>query len=135
MHNQAMFEWDDLKYFLAVARHGSTVAAAKALSLSQSTVHRRLKELERRLGCRLVLRSPTGYKLTELGEQLVGHAAWVEEAALAFQRGATESRAGLSGPLTITCPEPPGTRLMRSNLLESFGTRIPDLRIHEREAA
>lgn len=93
-----MFEWDDLKYFLAVARHGSTVAAAKALSLSQSTVHRRLKELERRLGCRLVLRSPTGYKLTELGEQLVGHAAWVEEAALAFQRGATESRAGLSGP-------------------------------------
>lgn len=124
-----MFEWDDLKYFLAVARHGSTVAAAKALSLSQSTVHRRLKELERRLGCRLVLRNPAGYKLTELGEQLVGHAARVEEAALAFQRAATGSQAGLSGLLTITCPEPLGTRLMRSNLIESFGIRFPELRI------
>ena len=41
-----MFDWNDLRYFLAVARHGSTIAAAKALHLSQSTVHRRLAELE-----------------------------------------------------------------------------------------
>ena len=34
-----MFDWNDLRYFLAVARHGSTIAAAKALRLSQSTVH------------------------------------------------------------------------------------------------
>ena len=45
-----MFDWNDLTYFLAVARHGSTIAAGKALRLSQSTVHRRLVELERRLG-------------------------------------------------------------------------------------
>jgi len=42
-----MFEWDDVKYFLAVARHGSTLAAAKAMDLSQSTVQRRVAELER----------------------------------------------------------------------------------------
>ena len=42
-----MFDWDDLRHFLAVARHGSTIAAAKALDLSQSTVHRRLAELEK----------------------------------------------------------------------------------------
>ena len=40
-----MFEWDDVKHFLAVARHGSTLAAAKALKLSQSTVQRRIAEL------------------------------------------------------------------------------------------
>ena len=124
-----MFDWDDLKYFLAVARNGSTVAAAKALSLSQSTVHRRIIELERRLGCRLVLRSPAGYKLTELGEKLVVEAARVEEAARAFERGATEAQVDLSGFLTITCPEPLGTRLMRSSLIEAFGLRFPDLRI------
>ena len=40
-----MFDWNDLKCFLAVARQGSTIAAGKALGLSQSTVHRRLSEL------------------------------------------------------------------------------------------
>ncbi len=49
-----MFEWDDVKYFPAVARHGSTLAAAKALELSQSTVQRRIAELERKLGRELV---------------------------------------------------------------------------------
>ena len=54
-----MFEWDDVKYFLAVARHGSTLAAAKALKLSQSTVQRRIGELERKLGRELVKRHAT----------------------------------------------------------------------------
>jgi len=44
-----MFDWNDLKYFLAVARRGSTIAAGKALRLSQSTVQRRLAELEKKI--------------------------------------------------------------------------------------
>src|SRR5690242_14649681 len=63
----AMFDWDDLKHFLAVASHGSTIAAAKALGVNQSTVHRRLEELEKRLGRRLAVRGPAGYRLTEFG--------------------------------------------------------------------
>jgi molybdate transport repressor ModE-like protein len=63
-----MFEWDDVKYFLAVARHGSTLAAAKALGLSQSTVHRRIAELERRIGRELVKRHASGYRLTKFGQ-------------------------------------------------------------------
>jgi DNA-binding transcriptional LysR family regulator len=62
-----MFDWHDLRYFLAVARTGSTLAAAKSLGLSQSTVHRRLATLEARIGRRLVHRHPTGYRLTKLG--------------------------------------------------------------------
>ena len=54
-----MFDWDDLRYFLAVARNGSTVAAAKTLNLSQSTVHRRLAELEKRIGRNVVIRHAT----------------------------------------------------------------------------
>ena len=85
-HSLAMFDWNDLKYFLAIARHGSTVGAAKALNVNRSTVPRRLDELEKRLGRRLVLREPTGYKLTELGQNMVTYAEGVEEAAQSFER-------------------------------------------------
>src|SRR6185295_12498279 len=60
-----MFDWNDLKYFVAVARHGSTLAAARALQVDQSTVQRRLAALERGLGAPLVKRHPHGYRLTE----------------------------------------------------------------------
>jgi DNA-binding transcriptional LysR family regulator len=77
-----MFDWNDLRYFLAVARHGSTVAAAKALKTSQSTVQRRLVELEKKIGRDLVQRHSTGYRLTEFGQQMLPHA---ERARLARQ--------------------------------------------------
>ncbi|MES2959059.1 MAG: LysR family transcriptional regulator, partial [Pseudomonadota bacterium] len=47
-HRLNGFDWDDLKHLLAVARHGSTLAAGRALGVDQSTVQRRLVELERR---------------------------------------------------------------------------------------
>ena len=53
-----MFDWNDLRYFLAVAREGSTIAAADALKVNQSTVQRRLAALEEKLGRKLVERSP-----------------------------------------------------------------------------
>src|SRR5690606_16380546 len=59
-----MFNWNDLKYLLAVADQGSTLSAARKLGVDQSTVQRRLAELEGRLGLRLVERSPSGYRLT-----------------------------------------------------------------------
>lgn len=124
-----MFDWDDLKYFLAVARHGSTLSAAKALSLSQSTVHRRLDELEKRVGQRLVLRSASGYKLTELGQEMVAYAERVEEAALAFGRRLSEAQIGLSGSVKVTCPEAVGSRLMRSSLIADFHQRFRGLNV------
>ena len=44
-HTPQDFDWDDLKHLLAVARHGSTLAAGRALGLDQSTVQRRLTQL------------------------------------------------------------------------------------------
>jgi DNA-binding transcriptional LysR family regulator len=79
-----MFDWNDLRYFLSVARHGSTIAAAKALRLSQSTVHRRLAELEKRMGRHVVIRHATGYRLTEFGKELQPFAEQVEEAVAAW---------------------------------------------------
>src|ERR1022692_2100317 len=79
MHNFSRLDWNDLRHFLAVAREGSTLAAAKVLRVNQSTVHRRLAALEECLGCALAERHPTGYRLTELGRQLQSHAERVED--------------------------------------------------------
>lgn len=129
MHNQPMFNWDDLKHFLAVARAGSTIAAAKTLGVSQSTVHRRLEELEHRLNQRLVVRHPTGYKLTEIGKQIVPHAERVEAEARALELRLAASRTELTGVVKVTCPEPVGVRLMRSHAMEHFHNQYPNLRI------
>ena len=124
-----MFDWNDLKHFLAVARYGSTVAAAKALGVNQSTVHRRLDELEKRLGRRLFVRQPTGYKLTELGHEVVGYAEQVEEAVQVFKRRVAASDTDLTGTIRVTCPEVLGLRLMRSQLIERFHERYAGLRV------
>ena len=81
-----MFNWDDLKHFLAVARHGSTTAAGRAMKVDQSTVQRRLAELEHRIGQPLVERRATGYRLTTYGHELLPHAERVEQQMLALQR-------------------------------------------------
>ena len=61
---EPMFDWNDLRFLLAVARDGSTIAAARSLGVNQSTVQRRLVELERRLGQPLAERQAGGYRLT-----------------------------------------------------------------------
>ena len=65
-----MLDWNDLRYFLAVAAHGSTIAAAKALGVNQSTVQRRIGELDVHFGRALMIRQAQGYRPTEFGEFL-----------------------------------------------------------------
>lgn len=124
-----MLDWNDLKHFLAVARHGSTLAAAKALRVSQSTVHRRLEVLEKSLGRRLVKRYPSGYRLTELGEEIRAYAERVEDAVAALERRMKASETELSGTVRVTCPEAVGYRLMRSALPAKFSAAFPKLRL------
>jgi DNA-binding transcriptional LysR family regulator len=124
-----MFDWNDLRYFLAVARHGSTVAAAKALKTSQSTVQRRLVELEKKIGRDLVQRHSTGYRLTEFGQQLLPHAERVEHAVLALDQQRAAIERGEVGVIRLTCPEPIIARLKRSGLLDRFHERHPNFRV------
>lgn len=124
-----MLDWNDLRYFLAVARHGSTIAAGKALAISQSTVQRRLVELEKQLGRKLVKRHQTGYRLTELGEQLLAYAERVESAVTDLERQVTASDHDLVGTIRVTCPEPLVYRLSQSQLMETFYSRYPGLKV------
>src|SRR5690242_7283206 len=65
-------DWDDVRVFLAVARHGSLRAAGRALGLSQPTIGRRLASFEATFGGPTLLdRLPEGLRLNAAGEQLV----------------------------------------------------------------
>ena len=124
-----MFDWDDLRYFLAVARHGSTLAAARALKVNQSTVQRRLTELERRIGRKLARRHASGYRLTDLGREMVAHAEGVERAALAFEQHLGQTGRDAVGVIRVTCPEPIVFRITQSSLLDRFHARYPQFRV------
>jgi DNA-binding transcriptional LysR family regulator len=113
---------------LAVARHGSTLAAARDLKTSQSTVQRRLAALERQLGHSLVKRSAAGYRLTEFGQEMLPHAERVEQAARALEQHRDTAVRAEIGAIRITCPEPIMYRITRSGLLDRFHARYPGLR-------
>jgi DNA-binding transcriptional LysR family regulator len=74
-----MRDWDDVRHFLAVADAGSTLAAGRALRVSQTTVARRITALEDALDLVLFERRQAGYRLTPAGEALLTHARAAEE--------------------------------------------------------
>ncbi len=124
-----MFDWNDLRHLVAVSRCGSTLAAAKALGVNQSTVHRRLLELERRIGLSLVKRRPAGYRLSELGEALIGEFIAVEAAVEHLERKIGALKLDLKGTIRLTCPEPTVPRIAASGLLDRFHARYPGLAV------
>ena len=128
-HSPNGFDWDDLKHLLAVARHGSTLAASRALGVDQSTVQRRLVELERRIGQSLVQRQPTGYRLTEFGQEMLPFAEAVERSVQAFERQLRTLGTETAGVIRLTCPEPIVNRIMQTGLLDRFHARHPALRV------
>jgi DNA-binding transcriptional LysR family regulator len=89
--------WDDVRYFLELARQGKLTATARVLGVEHSTVARRVGALEARLGLRLFDRLPKSWSLTAEGEGLLEHARRIEDEALAFSRASMGygSRRGL----------------------------------------
>ena len=124
-----MFDCNDLKYLLAVARYHSTTAAGRALAVNQSTVQRRLTGLERCMGQALVQRHPSGYRLTAFGEQLLPLAREVERAMLALTQHVETFQREVSGVVRMTCPEPLMYRINNSTLMDRFRTRYPGLQV------
>lgn len=129
MHGSIKFQWDDLRHFLAVAHQGSTLAAGRALGVDQSTVQRRLAELERQIGQSLVQRHPTGYRLTEFGQEMLPFAETVESAVLAFERQIGTLAGETSGVIRMTCPEPIVHRITQTGMLDRFHARHPGLKV------
>lgn len=104
-------------------------AAAQALGVNQSTVQRRIAELEGNVGRRLVERHLGGYRLTELGAELRTAAENVETAVTAFERHLAASDQGLTGAVRLTCGSTVADRLRRTPLIDAFHALYPGLRL------
>jgi DNA-binding transcriptional LysR family regulator len=100
-----MLDWDQLRYFLAIARGGTLSAAARTLKVAQPTVGRRIDAFERQLGAKLFQRLPAGYRLTAAGTHLLAHAERMEREAFAAEAAVAGRDAGLSGLVRITASE------------------------------
>lgn len=122
-----MLDWNDLRHFLALARDGSTIAAARALGVNQSTVQRRLAALEKSLGQPLVARTPAGYVLTPFGNALLPYAETVATSVRELERHAAQASDSAETRLRVTCPEPILARVMP--LIERFQSSHPQLRV------
>jgi DNA-binding transcriptional LysR family regulator len=105
MPNRPLLDWNDLRYFLAVARGGSTLAAGRALRVSQTTVARRIAALEEAVSLTLFERRQAGYALTPEGVELLAHAEAVEAAAQGFDSAASASTRDLTGNVRVTTEE------------------------------
>ncbi|HTA93349.1 MAG TPA: LysR family transcriptional regulator [Polyangiaceae bacterium] len=97
--------WDDLRYFLGVARHGSLSAAAHALRVTQPTVGRRIAAFERELGTKLFVATRAGQDLSATGRELLVYAERMELDALAAERLSTGRDLGMRGNLSITASD------------------------------
>lgn len=97
--------WDDLRVFLYLAQSGSTRHAAQRLGVNASTVSRKIAQLEKTLGARLLERHPDGFRLTSIGRDVVESALQMNEFVrhMALRVGGADSQ--LVGTVRVGCPE------------------------------
>lgn len=109
--------WNDLRFFVAVAQAGTLSGAARRLGKDHTTVARQIEALEADLGAHLFDRLATGWKLTEAGENLVPVAGRIEEDVLAFERQARGDETA-HGVVRIAVPPAAGRLLFAPRLAE-----------------
>ncbi|MFI8416861.1 LysR family transcriptional regulator [Serratia sp. NPDC078593] len=93
--------WDDARFFLAVARCGTLRKAAQELHVDQATVGRRLAAFEEVLGSKLFIRTPKAFSLSPLGEEMLADVINMENAVQAIGRKATSGDESLCGNVRI----------------------------------
>lgn len=124
-----MFDWNDLRHFLALARAGSMAAAAQTLGVNSSTVQRRVAALERVTGTQLVERSAHGYALTAQGQALLSEAASVEAEMYALHRRLATMDGSAQGRVRFTSLVTIGQRIIKSGLLDRFHALHPGITV------
>ena len=109
-------DWDNLRFFLELARAGTLVGAARRLGVDHTTVARRIQALEKQAGSALFAREASGHRLTDAGRILLPQVEAMEAAFLAVQHAAPGVRQGLHGAVRIGTTEGFGTRVLAPQL-------------------
>jgi DNA-binding transcriptional LysR family regulator len=123
-----MIDWDDVRYFLSVARGGSVRAAAERLKVNHSTVLRRIAQLEGRLGAQVFDKLPSGYRLTNAGEEVLEFASQMETSANRLETRIFGRDQNVSGLLRVTLAPTLATHLLMPEFAE-FARLYPDVEI------
>jgi DNA-binding transcriptional LysR family regulator len=118
--------WDDCRLFLAVARAGQMLAAARRLGLNQATLSRRIAALEEGVGTKLLIRRPHGCDLTDEGRSLARRLERVEPEMLEAQSDLRQADESVSGTVRIGAPDGFGIAFLAPRL-GRLGERHPDL--------
>jgi len=121
-----MSDWDDIRYFLAVARGGSVRAAAKSLGVNHATVLRRIAQLEERLGALMFEKLPAGYRLTAAGEEVLELAKQMEASSHRLETRVLGRDQSVRGLLRVTLAPPLATHLLMPDLAD-FARLHPDI--------
>lgn len=108
--------WDDAKYFLAVARAGQMLGAATRLGVSQAMLSRRVSSLEAALDCKLFERSTGGCVLTPDGAALMEVALRVEAEFETAKTLVQTSTSSVSGTVRIGAPDGFGVAFLSPRL-------------------
>ncbi len=121
------FNWDYIRYFLAVVAEGSATQAAQILGVNQSTVSRRLTSLEEELGARLFERSTShGWVLTAAGERILSAAEKMSENAHQLERMVMKNNAEMKGLIRVTTADLPNMDLLLE-VIDDFCKKYPDI--------
>ncbi len=124
-----MNDWDDIRYFLSVAKTGSVTAASRELGVNHSTVSRRIKALEKRHGVRLFDQLRSGYKITDQAADVFELALEIEALSQSFSRKLLGLDSRLQGPVNITMPHDIFEFFFVQHLAE-FQQRYPNISIN-----
>lgn len=125
MHVQ---NWDDLRFVAVLARHGSLSQASQLLGVDRSTVQRRIRALEARLGYRLFVKTGSEYAALAEAEPILAAARSIEAAINGPQLAAEAPDAGVSGTLSVTTTDSIYLGGL-SDMIDAFQAKHPGLRI------
>lgn len=114
----AAMNWDDVRIFLAVARAGQILGAARRLSLNHATVSRRVAALEETLGAKLFRRMTTGSELTPAGERFLPVAERMEADMIAARAEIAGEGDEVAGTVRIGAPDGFGVAFLARRLGE-----------------
>jgi DNA-binding transcriptional LysR family regulator len=123
-----IWQWDDVRFFLAVTREGSLSAAARVVGVGHVTVARRIALLEKHLGVKLVNRTPDGFVVTQAGQAILRQSTAMEGAALDLERVAAGRDSLAGGTVRLTAPEAL-TRRILVPAIAALRERYPDVQV------
>ncbi|NVI81032.1 LysR family transcriptional regulator [Janthinobacterium sp. BJB401] len=115
-----------MEIFVSVVDQGSFTAAAEAFQISPVMVGKHIKQLEERLGARLLARTTRRQSLTEIGQQYVEQCRQILASIHAAERGAEAMRTAPRGKLKITAPVSFGSECI-APLMAEYLTAYPDV--------